>query len=130
MGTIASAFVIPDYFPPENFLLSTLMPALLFTDISECAENFSPVHFGQSCLEHDRCYATLGSKKDECDDTLLDGWLESCAQTYNGGGAESCLNACELMVNIMFAGLRFQTQDFCPSCKAFERAQEHARRLH
>lgn len=129
IGTIASDFLIPDYFPPENTLLRMLL-ANPFFNIATCEANGSRAHLGASCIEHDTCYATLGAVKDSCDADLLSGWQGSCEDSYGNGGTLSstlCLNACQGMTQLMYHALRYNDGRFCPSCIAFEQAQAEAR---
>lgn len=131
-GTIASDYVIPDYFPPENFLLRSLLSLVnpWGIDLSICEEEFSLVHLGQSCLGHDQCYATLGETKDGCDEALFLGWQQSCSDSYLGQGASAmqCLNACQGAVTFMYNAMLYDDGVFCPSCIAFESSQAKARR--
>src|SRR5579871_221870 len=129
IGTIASEFVIPDYFPPEQFLLriSILLP---WADVlATCETEYAPVNLGESCLSHDQCYATLGATKDSCDDTLLQGWQQACNDGYAGDDETSslCRNTCHDFADLMYTALRYQDAEFCPSCIAFDNAQANAR---
>jgi len=127
-SNLASDVAIPDYFPPENFLAHMFFSASY--DLALCAENYEPVHLGKSCMGHDTCYMTFGTNKENCDETLLAGWLKSCAERYQGSSANSlyCHDACEGVVNFMYDALRYDDGSFCPSCIAFEKDQEIARR--
>lgn len=127
-GTMASYLVIPDYFPPENFI-TQLFADPLFGDLSICEEHFEPVHLGEACMGHDQCYETLGANKDACDETLFNSWRYSCSKRYSGTDATSsyCLSACTNVVEFMYDALRYDDGIFCPSCRAFAKDQEIAR---
>ena len=131
LGTLASDYAIPDYFPPENFLTRLFVMNPFFSNLSVCEEEYETVHLGQSCKSHDECYLTLGSNKDSCDTKLLDNWLRSCAERYKDQTetAEYCLNSCNNFVNFMYNIMRYDDGLFCPSCIAFEKDQEIARQL-
>ena len=119
---------IPDYFPPENFVAHLFFSS--FYDMSICSENFSAVHLGKSCALHDQCYTTLGEDKNSCDERLLENWLKSCQERYVNSSEHSshCLNTCEDVVYFMYNALRYDDGMFCPSCIAFSKDQEIARR--
>src|SRR5216117_1619692 len=68
-SNMASHVAIPDYFPPENFLARLFVGAVY--DFGMCEDNYEPVHLGRSCMGHDQCYTTLGTDKENCDQTLL-----------------------------------------------------------
>ncbi|HXW60131.1 MAG TPA: hypothetical protein VEK06_01200 [Myxococcota bacterium] len=126
---LLSDLAIPDFFPPEQFLVRTLIAEPILGDLSVCDE-YQAVNLGESCQEHDTCYMTLGANKDSCDETLLSGWKQSCRERYVGSSANSlfCLDACEQTIELMYGGLRYDDGSFCPSCTAFENSQASARR--
>lgn len=129
LGSIASDTLIPDYFPPEHFLLRLLLVNPLI-DLSVCETELPRVNLGASCMVHDRCYRTLGATKDACDNDLRRDWLAQCAANYGTHTTTSdmCLGACNTIVELMNAGLRYNDGTFCPSCRAWERDQAEARR--
>lgn len=129
-GTIASDLLIPDYFPPENELLRALLIDSPLINLGICEDAFTPAYLGQSCMMHDQCYQTLGATKDGCDEDLKGGWLESCDESYPGFLGFFCRSACKLAVRVMYTALRFQSGEFCPSCRAFEEAQKNASSNH
>lgn len=130
LGTLASDIAIPDYFPPEKFLARVFLSPF-FPDMSVCEQEYDSVYLGQSCQAHDECYQTLGADKDACDDDLLVRWHETCAERYQGYDETSshCQNACESFTSFMYDALRFNSGGLCPSCVAYERDQEKARRM-
>lgn len=130
LGTIASDFIIPDYFPPENLALRLFLVNPLLVDLSACEQNHPRVHLGASCMIHDRCYATLDADKNACDDDLFASWQGSCEENYSDADADTsdmCLGACTAMINIMNAALRYDDGNLCPSCRAYERSQKRTR---
>lgn len=128
LSNLASYVAIPDYFPPENFLAHLFFSGVY--DLGLCKENFEPVNLGKACAVHDICYTTYGENKDRCDETLLGGWQKLCAERYNNSSENSsyCLDACRGVVNFMYESLRYDDGYFCPSCIAFTKDQEIARR--
>lgn len=127
-SSMASHVAIPDYFPPENFL-ARMIASPFFGDLSICEEEFEPVYLGQSCMVHDQCYETLGADKENCDETLIAGWMTSCEERYMGSDeiASYCLSACKDVTQIMYDAMRYDDGSFCPSCIAFENSQQNAR---
>ncbi len=121
-----SDHVIPDYFPPENPLLRTLL-FNSYLSMSMCEEAFEPAYLGEACMMHDQCYAMLGATKDGCDGNLLQSWQASCDEHYAGVSGFLCRMACKGAVTLMHSAMRFESGNFCPSCEAFERSQKKAR---
>jgi len=128
-SAIFSDFLIPDYFPPENALVSSFLLDFLGIDVSECAD-YTSVHLGESCMMHDQCYGTLGVTKDGCDEDLLLGWQTACMEGYTDENEEAtyCKSMCQDMTKIMYDLMSYNDGEFCPSCIAFEKSQEEARR--
>lgn len=128
LGTIASEFVIPDYFPPEHFLVRMFLAP--FVDLSMCDDG-GPAHLGEACLEHDQCYATLGATKDGCDEDMLSGWRNACTERYGSDGlamSSMCQELCTGAVDMMYDIFRYDDGSFCPSCIAFDKSQAGARK--
>lgn len=128
LGALASDLAIPDYFPPEQYLVRMLAEPIL-GDLSIC-DQFEPVYLGQSCQAHDQCYYTLGANKETCDQDLYEGWINSCHERYYGASYESayCNNVCVEAVEFMYGALRYDVGGFCPSCTAFAFDQTEAYR--
>lgn len=126
LGTIASDYVIPDYFPPEHFLVRMFLAP--FMDLSICDDG-GPAHLGETCMYHDQCYNTLGASKDECDEDMHSGWRGDCQERYNDGSdiGNWCLDMCSGAVDMMYDIFRYDDGNFCPSCIAFDKSQEKAR---
>jgi hypothetical protein len=127
LGTIASEFVIPDYFPPEHFLVRMFLAP--FIDLSMCDDG-GPAHLGEACMNHDQCYGTLGATKDGCDQDMIMGWRDACTERYGSDDLEissMCLDLCTGAVDMMYDIFRYDDGIFCPSCIAFEKSQSNAR---
>lgn len=126
LGTIASDFVIPDYFPPEHMLVRMFLAP--FIDLSICDDG-GPAHLGEACMYHDQCYATRGATKDTCDQDMLSGWRNACVDRYGAEGddfGDYCQNLCIGAVETMYGIFSYDDGSFCPSCIAFENSQRKA----
>jgi hypothetical protein len=130
LGILASDFLIPDYFPPENPLLRFLLVNPFLINLGECEKNYEPVHLGEACMAHDACYGTLGANKDTCDEALMTNWASACDKHYANKGemSKKCAHACHTVAELMHTAMSYDDGIFCPSCIAFERDQEMARK--
>jgi hypothetical protein len=126
LGTIASDYLIPENFPPENFLARMVLAP--FEDLSICDEG-GPAHLGETCMYHDQCYGTLGAFKDQCDENMIQGWRSNCIERYSDGSeiGALCLDLCTGVVDSMYDIFLYDDGSFCPSCTAFENSQSQAR---
>jgi hypothetical protein len=71
----------------------------------------------------------LGTTKDSCDEALLKGWERACNERYYvEETSDLCLDACHGAINLMYNAMRYDDGNFCPSCIAFEKSQERAKR--
>lgn len=132
LNTLASNFLIPDYFPPETEVLKDLIPE--GSDIGQCGEKFGLVHLGETCEQHDRCYESIDSNKSACDRELRDQWVKTCRSQYRERGNLSerlkmaaCRVSCEWFVKLMSEAQTSNNRGFCPSCDAFDAAQNDRR---
>ena len=79
-----SAFVVPDYFPPET---AGARAALAFvsgglTESFEVCTTLGRAPLKNACYVHDRCYERLGANKGQCDRDLREGWIDACNHQY------------------------------------------------
>lgn len=123
-GTIASEYLIPDYFPPENHALRQLLISSTI-DLSMCEEDFSAAYLGNSCIAHDECYSTVGAPKERCDRDLKRGWIAACELNYPPVSVSGalCRSVCKEIINVMYQAMSYDNGSFCPSCRAYEDAQ-------
>ena len=123
LNQLASSFLIPDNFPPENPLLHT-------GEFRFCGEDYGTTYLGAGCYHHDNCYETLGAAKSSCDASLQDNWVKACKYQYPNRGSvitrakrAVCREACTGFVKAMSEAQRFNTDGYCPSCEAYQDAQ-------
>lgn len=131
LNELVGTFLIPDQFPPESELLAEVITAQ--SEMADCAGNYGVADLGRSCEEHDRCYETSGAGKGSCDKKLRDGWVKSCRAQYKDRGdfmerikLTGCRLSCEVFVKLMSEAQTSNNNGFCPSCDAFEVAQQRA----
>lgn len=115
---LATSYLIPDYFPPENALSELLSSP----DLDRCLAIGQPF-LGSACAAHDRCYEEQQGKV-LCDKNLQDDWVRACRATYDKLSRDHliCRFSCELFVKILSEAQRFEQDDFCPSCTAYDSA--------
>ncbi len=46
-------------------------------------DSWGGANFGPHCAEHDKCYETLGNRKEDCDNQFSTGLRNECKSTYN-----------------------------------------------
>ena len=120
LNQITSAFIIPDYFPPETDALRELVSD---ADYRKC-HRLAAVSLGSACQKHDTCYEQqLG--KEQCDKTLQDMWVKECRSTYYKLAIDhyTCRLACESFVKLMSEAQRYDSEGVCPSCEAYTNQQ-------
>lgn len=115
---LASTYLIPDFFPPENELAQ-----LLPNEDRERCEAIGSVQLGKACLSHDLCYAQRLDKGD-CDKKLQDAWVKECRKVFSQLSRDQlvCRLTCEGFVKLMSEAQRFDEEGFCPSCTAYDNA--------
>lgn len=125
IGTIASDFLIPDFFPPEHFLIRMLVAP--FIDLTIC-DDLGKANLGIACAEHDNCYSESGVDKEICDLNMKNGWQEACLEKYHDHESSKwhnyCLNLCQDAASLMYDIFSYDDGLFCPSCIAFNTAQK------
>lgn len=116
LNQIASSFLIPDRFPPENPALRSLVSD---ADITRC-ERLGTADLGAPCLQHDSCYQARLDKT-QCDKNLQDNWIKVCRATYYKLTFDSqiCRLSCESFAKLMSEAQRYDDAGFCPSCDAY-----------
>ncbi len=117
LNQFTSAFIVPDYFPPETEALRGLISK---TDYERCSKlDYAPLGF--SCQKHDECYDSR-LPKDHCDSGLQDAWVKQCRSTYYKltFDAQTCRLACESFVKLMSEAQRYSSGGVCPSCDAYD----------
>jgi hypothetical protein len=115
-NVLASTYLVPDYFPPENELARLVSDR----DIKRC-EDLGSVYLGQVCADHDACYIQK-QPKNTCDRALQDRWVRQCREVYHKLSTDhlACRLACEVFVKLMSEAQRYNENGFCPSCDAYD----------
>ena len=147
---LLSAFVVPDYFPPEKpgARLALLTVSGGLSSSFEACPVLGRAPLKNACVVHDLCYETPGANKDQCDRDLEKGWIAACESTYEnisrcdiGGILKfgplcianppdpdplliTCQVACRSTAVLLSKAMRFDTAGSCPSCDAFCEAQK------
>jgi hypothetical protein len=116
LNQITSAFIIPDFFPPETEALRGLISK---ADYERCSR-IAFAYLGASCQAHDDCYDARISKE-SCDKELQDAWVKACRSTYYKltFDSQTCRLACESFVKLMSEAQRYDSDGVCPSCEAY-----------
>jgi hypothetical protein len=116
LNQIASAFIIPDFFPPETEALRGLVSK---ADYERCSR-IAFAYLGNACQAHDECYDAR-FPKEQCDKQLQGSWVKACRATYYKLTVDSqvCRLACESFVKLMSEAQRYDSGGVCPSCEAY-----------
>ncbi len=117
---LASLYLIPKEFPPENQL-----NRLLSKRAQDVCRRLNVVNLETACVAHDSCYAAQRDKK-SCDQELADNWASGCQEAYGRLLRDDvlCQIGCEAFVYTLSEAQQFEKDDFCPSCDAYEAAKK------
>jgi hypothetical protein len=137
LNQVAGTFIIPNKFPPDSIALQNLVTAP--GGLASCQVLFGGASLSPACSVHDDCYGTSGANKGDCDTKLRQDWEASCNSQYrnrfrNVAGIRvaypdnpartACREACVVFVTLMSEAQTVNDHGFCPSCDAFNAAQQ------
>ncbi|KAH8764624.1 hypothetical protein BGZ57DRAFT_545094 [Hyaloscypha finlandica] len=80
-------------------------------DPHQVPDKWGSANFGGVCDEHDRCYYTLGSSRDSCNNAFCDGLVHACKRAYCRG-IPGCLPA-------LFPACNVAATTYCDGVRAF-----------
>ncbi|CEM19548.1 unnamed protein product [Vitrella brassicaformis CCMP3155] len=83
---------------------------------------YGSVDFTEVCNEHDRCYYTLGSNADDCNNDFRDALIRECQTSAT---SRFLLRACKLIANKYYIGVAATADFFHTRAQQRQKIHEH-----